>query len=301
MENLKDAVEKYFSKSTVPDAVKDASSTELSEEDKKLKEILNARGIDFDSYMKFENIIRDAQEWGTAMEPLAERSKEIDSWEENRNKKPTWTPRDGYCQGKHQIYKEDIEMLEKSEPFAKRLIKHMKKEELPTGPDTTENIREEVEDARERRLDALREEMQQMIDEHRNEKPSYSPEDVKQFDDSLQYVRQEVQDIKSGTRQPESDGDLPFPGPEPYSFEGILRTMREIHAKKNSDYGGAAHQGYLKYGIVYYLVQLHNKLTRLESLTQDGKERMVNESIEDTLLDLANYAVLALESLKNGQ
>ena len=95
-----------------------------------------------------------------------------------------------------------------------------------------------------------------------------------------------------------SDKDLPFPGDiTKYSYSNILKRMDDTHRRKNSDYGDAAYQGYKKFGDYYFLVQLHNKLSRLESLTVNNKTQQVkDESIDDTLLDMANYAVMYLES-----
>ena len=85
----------------------------------------------------------------------------------------------------------------------------------------------------------------------------------------------------------------------PDIFEEILKNMSETHRKKNHDYGDAAHLGYLEMGMPYYLGIIFNKYHRLKTLTLGKERRMVlDESVEDTLLDLANYAVLALESLK---
>lgn len=110
-------------------------------------------------------------------------------------------------------------------------------------------------------------------------------------------------------------GDLPFPGevdadketeecnknvshPEDYYQYGrILERMDDTHRRKNSDYGDAAYKGYKKYGDYYFLTQLHNKFTRLENLTiNNTKPQVEDESIDDTLLDMANYAVMYLES-----
>ena len=83
----------------------------------------------------------------------------------------------------------------------------------------------------------------------------------------------------------------------PFTYSQILTRMHKTHERKNHDYGDAAYQGYKKFGPTYFLVQLHNKLSRLESLTAPGTETQVkDESIDDTLLDLANYAVMYLES-----
>ena len=82
-----------------------------------------------------------------------------------------------------------------------------------------------------------------------------------------------------------------------YQYGRILERMDDTHRRKNSDYGDAAYKGYKKFGDYYFMVQLHNKYQRLESLTIGNKSQQVNEeSIDDTLLDMANYAVMYLES-----
>lgn len=92
------------------------------------------------------------------------------------------------------------------------------------------------------------------------------------------------------------DEDKKDPG-DYYRYGNILKRMDDTHTRKNADYGDAAYKGYKKFGDYYFLVQLHNKLSRLESLTIGNKKQQVNdESIDDTLLDMANYAVMYLES-----
>ena len=82
-----------------------------------------------------------------------------------------------------------------------------------------------------------------------------------------------------------------------YRYGNILKRMDDTHTRKNSDYGDAAYKGYKKYGDYYFLTQLHNKFTRLENLTiNNTKPQVEDESIDDTLLDMANYAVMYLES-----
>lgn len=94
-------------------------------------------------------------------------------------------------------------------------------------------------------------------------------------------------------------GETTTETPEEYewSFDAILNKMSKVHAKKNSDYNNAAHQAYKELGMTYYLSMLYNKIIRLKSLTLDKRvQQVLDESVDDTLLDLANYAVLALES-----
>ena len=83
-------------------------------------------------------------------------------------------------------------------------------------------------------------------------------------------------------------------------FDGICQEMMELHRRKNNDYGNAAQKSYNKFGIISYVVRLCDKMNRLETLTKPGAEQKVEgEKIEDTLMDLAAYAIMAIESLRN--
>ena len=69
--------------------------------------------------------------------------------------------------------------------------------------------------------------------------------------------------------------------------------VRDLLIRKNHDYGDSFAQQYAKYGLQSALIRMDDKMRRLETLT-DGKQAQVEESIEDTLADLAGYALLAL-------
>ena len=122
------------------------------------------------------------------------------------------------------------------------------------------------------------------------------------YDDiiSKEQLKESMEKSRQAERALGVKEDLPFPGEvdaNPYAYSNILKSMDETHTRKNSDYGDAAYKGYKKYGDYYFLVQLHNKLTRLENLTVNNKSQQVKEeSIDDSLLDMANYAVMYLES-----
>ncbi len=76
-------------------------------------------------------------------------------------------------------------------------------------------------------------------------------------------------------------------------FMDITNNMVKTYAAKNHDYGNSFEQSCNKFGIIAAIVRMGDKINRLESLTK--KEAMVkDESIKDTFLDLANYAVMAV-------
>ena len=83
----------------------------------------------------------------------------------------------------------------------------------------------------------------------------------------------------------------------------LLDDMHELYIKKNSDYGDSVHDTYKKYGLVSFLVRIEDKLNRVKTLNEKSCKKddakVLDEKIEDTLMDLANYSILALIELKN--
>jgi arginine utilization protein RocB len=84
------------------------------------------------------------------------------------------------------------------------------------------------------------------------------------------------------------------------TFDRICHEIMELHERKNKDYGNAADASFKEFGIVSYVIRLNDKLNRLKSLTKPGATMEVkDESIIDTLKDLAAYSIMAIESLMN--
>lgn len=82
------------------------------------------------------------------------------------------------------------------------------------------------------------------------------------------------------------------------TFEEIANELIRLHKRKNNDYGDAAHESFKEFGLISYIIRLNDKLSRLKSLTKPDTKQMVgDESIIDTLKDLAAYAIMAIESL----
>ena len=82
------------------------------------------------------------------------------------------------------------------------------------------------------------------------------------------------------------------------TFATIVKEMTELYAKKNHDYGNSFDEGCDKIGVGYPLGRLLDKMNRLIACMGKEDEMQVNESIEDTLTDLACYSVMTLSYLK---
>nr|DAP34601.1 MAG TPA: Nucleotide modification associated domain 1 [Caudoviricetes sp.] len=80
---------------------------------------------------------------------------------------------------------------------------------------------------------------------------------------------------------------------DPVSFGTITKQMEETYEAKNADYGNSFDKSLDKYGIIGALVRMSDKMNRLDSLVTK-EARVKDESLEDTLLDLANYAIMTV-------
>lgn len=78
----------------------------------------------------------------------------------------------------------------------------------------------------------------------------------------------------------------------------LLEYLHNLYITKNHDYGDSVHDTYEKYGLTSFLVRIEDKLNRVRTLNQNANIQVPTEKIEDTLLDLANYAILAVLELK---
>lgn len=77
-------------------------------------------------------------------------------------------------------------------------------------------------------------------------------------------------------------------------FHGILEQMLRTYKEKNHDYGGSFDKTLDEFGLVAAVVRLEDKVNRLAALIKSDNQLVRDESIRDTLQDLANYAVLTL-------
>jgi len=64
----------------------------------------------------------------------------------------------------------------------------------------------------------------------------------------------------------------------------------ELFNRKNKDYGDA----FAKYGVIGVLMRIEDKIQRSMSITKNGVNLVNDESIRDTLIDLHNYAAMAI-------
>lgn len=79
-------------------------------------------------------------------------------------------------------------------------------------------------------------------------------------------------------------------------FRALTSDMAALYARKNKDYGNSFADMTAEYGYSYPLIHLEEKLARLKSilLQQGGQSAVKGESARDSLMDLANYAIMTV-------
>jgi hypothetical protein len=77
----------------------------------------------------------------------------------------------------------------------------------------------------------------------------------------------------------------------------ICQKLNQVYKAKNHDYGDSFGDTYKKLGIISAVTRLSDKMNRLMSLAVSHDAQVKDEKIEDTLLDMTNYAIMTLIEL----
>lgn len=83
-------------------------------------------------------------------------------------------------------------------------------------------------------------------------------------------------------------------------FKAVTDKMLSITTAKNNDYGGAddPFKNFREFGELGFLVRMSDKFARLKTAIVEKRKFEVDESLEDTTIDLANYCLLLLCYMK---
>ena len=82
-------------------------------------------------------------------------------------------------------------------------------------------------------------------------------------------------------------------------FKKYTDHLADVLKEKNDDYGDSFSKSVNKFGIIAAVVRLEDKFNRLDNLTANGgKEKVKDESLADTALDISGYGLLLYKYLK---
>ena len=74
----------------------------------------------------------------------------------------------------------------------------------------------------------------------------------------------------------------------------ICNEINRLYACKNHDYGDSFQQTFVEEGMAMARIRLGDKFNRFKTLSRGGDQKVNDESIRDTLIDLANYAIMTV-------
>lgn len=103
----------------------------------------------------------------------------------------------------------------------------------------------------------------------------------------------------SNPNDSKNEGGLVTESAKKNPFAEYTDHLAEILQEKNEDYGDSFGRSVDKFGIIAAVVRLEDKFNRLENLTTNGgKEKVKDESLADTALDISGYGLLLYKYLK---
>ena len=76
--------------------------------------------------------------------------------------------------------------------------------------------------------------------------------------------------------------------------KAICDELNALYVRKNHDYGDSFHISFKEEGMAMPRIRLGDKLNRFKALTTSGSQQVSDESVRDTLIDLANYAIMTI-------
>ena len=79
----------------------------------------------------------------------------------------------------------------------------------------------------------------------------------------------------------------------------ICSELNQLYEAKNADYGDSFGKSYKEYGLTMACIRLEDKLNRLKSLNFNKTNKVKDESLIDTLMDLANYSIMTIIELES--
>lgn len=86
------------------------------------------------------------------------------------------------------------------------------------------------------------------------------------------------------------------------SVNKLANHMTDLYRRKNADYGNSFDKSMDKFGLVVAAIRLGDKLSRLRSLNRNkGEANVIDETMYDTFIDLACYAIMTLMWLEDQQ
>lgn len=74
----------------------------------------------------------------------------------------------------------------------------------------------------------------------------------------------------------------------------LCKELNDLYARKNADYGDSFGKSFEEEGLAMARIRLGDKFNRFKTLSRSVERKVLDKSIRDTLIDLANYALMTV-------
>lgn len=81
-------------------------------------------------------------------------------------------------------------------------------------------------------------------------------------------------------------------------FDEVCKELSSLYAEKNRRYGNSFADQFKKRGLVMSAIRIEDKFRRFDELVSNPSDDGGDESIEDTLKDLANYSIMTIMAIR---
>lgn len=137
------------------------------------------------------------------------------------------------------------------------------------------------------------------IESNHEQKGSASMESNKEIDSGINIgIEKALHEIQKGQKETMLESNTE-------RHKRVCYELNRIYDQKNHDYGDSFHESWKNYGITMAAIRIGDKYNRLRNLTSKNGvfQNVANESLRDTLLDLANYAIMTVMEMdaENGK
>lgn len=103
-------------------------------------------------------------------------------------------------------------------------------------------------------------------------------------------------DVKGSVSVSEDFSNVSKPKTRTDLHREVIEEIHNTFKIKNADYGNSFGEQYDEYGLLSAVIRLDDKMRRLKQLMKQ-EAQVKDESIRDTILDLANYAIMTVMEL----
>lgn len=79
----------------------------------------------------------------------------------------------------------------------------------------------------------------------------------------------------------------------------LCNQLHDTYVRKNADYGDSATRTFKEFGAVSYATRISDKFNRFIQLVKGNEAKVKDESIKDTLIDMANYCLMAVVDMED--